>query len=471
MERNLRDQSMDKDMLEAVGTITMYFFLSIIAIKCLACILTKNRGQCSYAIWQNIAFLQLIHWMNLINIDSHSEFEAFFKELSVIFRPLQVHNICFDNEISDSTFKAMKIKSNSFMNNTKEILIVYGAVMGFCLVITIGKYLSKEGKFDELFKVVKYSTLIRLHMVLFMDFMTFSMINIYFYSGSSACSTVNLILSIIFLTIGGLCILTIPLIIKKRISNNLDNHYDVVFRSIETLVAEFQPTFQTVTYQYYTIYLLYRLSVSFALVVLNKSSSVQLFVISSFQLILSKLYLVFFIFKARPFRRRVDLLTNFISETFTLILFIFIGIRTLDLDYERKYYLTIFSVVTIWLTEICICIRFALNIRQSSSKVNVFVTTNDSPAGDDNKISSKLGKINETGDVTGFINVRKDINQSNRGKINQSFDTDKINSRKFNLNDATTKTKTRVEATNTRRLFNSQSGHSDLNDFAKKIKK
>ena len=254
----------------------------------------------------------------------------------------------------------------------------------------------------------------------------------------------------------------------KRITTNLDNHYEIVFKSIETLVAEFQPTFQTVTYQYYTIYLLYRLSVSFAIVVLNKTSSVQLFVISSFQLILSKLYLVFFIFKARPFRTRVDLLTNFISETLILILYIFIGIRTLDLDYERKYYLTVFSVVTIWLVEVCICIRFALNIRQSSSKVNVFVTTNDIPSGDDGKISGKLGKINETGDVTGFINVRKDINH---GKTNQSFDTDKINARKLNLNDATTRIKNRPEPTNTRRLFNSHSGQSDLTDFAKKTRK
>jgi hypothetical protein len=287
MERNLRDLSTDKRQLKILGEITTYTFLGIIILMCFICLIFKNRGQCSYAIWQNIAYLQLIHWINLINIESNSEFEVFFKELAVIFRPFQMKGFCSDDHISDHTYKAMQIDSHGFINNSKELLFIYVLVLLFCFIVFLGKNCSKSLELAACFKMVKYSTLIRLHLLMLMDFMVYSLINIYYFTGESDCSTVNLILSIIFLVISGFWLVWIPFMINRKLMNSLNMRYDVIFESIETLSGEFQASFKTVNYQYYSIYLLYRFSVSFCLVVLGKSRSVQLFTISSFQLILS----------------------------------------------------------------------------------------------------------------------------------------------------------------------------------------
>jgi hypothetical protein len=112
----------------------------------------------------------------------------------------------------------------------------------------------------------------------------------------------------------------------------------------------------------------------------------------------------------------VDLVCNFIAETFSLILFILIGIRTIELDSDSKYYVTVFTVLTIWLTEVSICIRFALNLRENAEKVNVFVTTNDVGMKNDNdKIFNYKGKgdLDDTAYVDQKVNVFYD--KGNKG--------------------------------------------------------
>ena len=365
--RDLSAQSLGISGFETIGKVTIYLFLSILALMLLFAVITGNRGKCLYSVWYNISFMTIIHWIALINVDDYSEFESFFEEIAVIFRPFSLSAVCDEPPITVHVYSTMKIYSNGFINNAKELLIIYFSVMLFCIIIIIaGKY-SKSEKLQNLKKQVKYSMIIRLHLILFLDIMTFSLIDLNFYNENSSCSSLNLGLSLFFLLTGGCWIMIIPVIIKVKMNKDQENHHDVVFENIETLVNEFKPCFQTTKYQYYTIYLLYRMSLAFSLVVLSKSPSVQLFIIALFQVIISNLYLVFYIVLAKPFRYRRDAITVLCSEVLCLVLVIFIGIRSLNsISATTKANTSAICVFLIWLTEAIIVIRYVLAISSNT---------------------------------------------------------------------------------------------------------
>lgn len=361
--RDLRSTSVDISRFDLIGKITIYSFLSVLTMMIIFAIVTSNRGKCLYAVWHNISFLTLIHWIPLINIDSNSEFESFFSQIAIIFRPFELPSVCSDEPIDIQVYTSIRIKSNSFINNAKEILLIYFAVMLFCIIVLILSKFKDSEILEKLKKQIKYSIIIRLHLLLFLDFMTFSMINVYFYTGQNACSSANLGLSLFFLIMGGSWIMIIPVIIKVKINNDLESHHDKLFESIETIVNEFKPCFQVSKYQFYTIYLLYRFSIAFCLVILPESPSVQLFIIAAFQAFICIIYLVLYIIFAKPFAQKIDTLTVFISEFFCLILVVIVGIRSLqDLSDDEKYYTSTFCVVIIWATEIVIITRYVLKV-------------------------------------------------------------------------------------------------------------
>lgn len=283
--RELTSQTLGMSEFGTLGKITIYLFLSVILLMFIFALATGNRGKCLFAVWHNISFITIIHWIALINIDDNSEFESFFEQIAIIFRPFSLPTLCEESPIDIHVYTTMKIYSNGLINNAKEILLLYFSVMLFCIgVIIAGKYSDSETILN-LKKKVKYSVIIRLHLIVFLDIMTFSMIDLYFYSDSTQCSGLNLAFSLFFLLMGCCWILMLPIIIKIQMNKDQENHHDIVFESIETIVQEFKPSFQTTKYQFYTIYLLYRFSLAFCLIMLPKSPSVQLFMIALFQTI------------------------------------------------------------------------------------------------------------------------------------------------------------------------------------------
>ncbi|OMJ86563.1 hypothetical protein SteCoe_11921 [Stentor coeruleus] len=361
--RDLRNISDDISSFDLLGKVTTYSFLSVLIMMIIFASVTSNRGKCLYAVWHNIFFLTLIHWIPLINIDDYSELESFFSQIAIIFRLYELPSVCLDESIENQVYKSIRIKSNSFINNAKEILLLYFTVLLFCIAILILSKFNNSEIIQKLKKQVKYSIIIRLHLLVYLDLMTFSMINVYFYTGQNACSSVNLGLSLFFLVMGGSWIMIIPVIIKVKMNNDLESHHDKLFESIETIVNEFKPSFQVSKYQYYTICLLYRFSIAFCLVVLPESPSVQLFIIVAFQAFICIIYLVFYILLAKPFAQMKDSITVFISEFFCLILAIIIGIRSLEnISDNTKYYTSVLCIIIIWATEIVIIVRYVLKV-------------------------------------------------------------------------------------------------------------
>jgi hypothetical protein len=370
--RELRDQTLDITRFSLLGQVTIYCFLSVLFIMLILAGVSNNRGRCSYAVWHNIAFLTLIHWIPLINVDDNSEFQSFFEQIAIIFRPFRLPNVCLDESITMPIYNSMMIYSNGFINNAKEILLIYFTVLFTCISVLIMNKYSPSPGLDRMAKAIKYSIIIRLHLVFYLDFMTFSMINVYFFTGNNTCSSTNMGLSLFFLILGGCWIMAIPVIIKLKMVNDMENHHDTVFQSISTLVNEFKPCFQTTKYQYYTIFLLYRFSLAFSLVVLPNSPAVQLFIIATFQVIISNSYAVAYIGLAKPYAKRRDAITVFVAESLCLVLVVFIGIRSLNgISDNTKYYTSAMCVLLIWLAEISIIVRFALsiiNLGQSSTQ-------------------------------------------------------------------------------------------------------
>ncbi|OMJ74405.1 hypothetical protein SteCoe_26661 [Stentor coeruleus] len=360
--RYISDSDSGISRFDKLGQVSIYCFLSIIVIMLIFAVVTRNRGKCLYAVWHNISFITLIHWIPLINIDNNSEFESFFSQIAIVFRPFELPSICLDEPIDNHIYSSIKIKSNSFINNAKESLLVYFSILLACIIVIILSKYTNSNTILYLKKQVKYSIIIRLHLLFYLDFMTFSLINLYFYTGKNACSSMNLGFSLFFLIMGGCWIIAIPLIIKKKITGDIESHHDIVFESIETIVKEFKPCFTTSKYQFYTIFLFYRYSLAFCLVVLPNSPSIQLFMIALFQFFIGSLYLVLYVCITRPFAMKFDAITVVISEFLCLFLVVLIGIRSLDdLTSNMKYYLTFGCVLIIWVTEITIIVRFILD--------------------------------------------------------------------------------------------------------------
>ena len=83
----------------------------------------------------------------------------------------------------------------------------------------------------------------------------------------------------------------IPIVIKLKMKKEKESQHDAIFESIETIIQEFKPSLLTSNYQFYTIYLLYRFSLAFCLVILTDSPSVQIFMIGIFQTIICKIFI------------------------------------------------------------------------------------------------------------------------------------------------------------------------------------
>ena len=185
----------------------------------------------------------------------------------------------------------------------------------------------------------------------------------------------------------------IPIMIKIKLTNDRESHHDVVFSSIDTLINEFKQSFKTSLYQYYTIFLLYRFSLAFCLVVLPDSPSVQLFMIAVFQILTCIDYLVLYIYLFKPFKYKRDSLTVFISELLSLVLILFIGVRLMDgISNKTKYALSSVCVLNVWIIEVVIIIRYALSI-----------STNTQTA---------LESANNETQSPGVITVKDEINDS-----------------------------------------------------------
>ena len=120
----------------------------------------------------------------------------------MLFRPFTMPNFCVDEAITVPVYQGIKIYSNSFINNAKEELLVYFLVIFLSVIIIILSKFTSSPFIANLKKHVKYSVIIRLHLVFYLDFMTFSMINVYFYSGQNSCSSSNLGFSLFFLVVG-----------------------------------------------------------------------------------------------------------------------------------------------------------------------------------------------------------------------------------------------------------------------------
>jgi hypothetical protein len=377
--RGMRDINQDISNFNKLGQATIYTFLLILLITMILAVVTKNRGKCSYAIWQNISFFTIIHWIPLIKIDDYSEFESFFNQISGIFRPFRLPEICYDTSIDIRIYQIINIYSNGFINNSKEELIIYFSVLLICFSIILLEKFSKSEILAQLKARVKYSILIRLHLLIYLDFMTYSMINVYFYTGQGFCSYINLGLSLSFLIMGGCWIMVIPIAIKLKIIRDHESHHDVIFRTIDTLVEEFKPCFQTTKYQYYSIYLLYRFSLSFCLVVLSSSPSVQIFIIVVFQLIICKIYIVFYMICTNPYRHKRDTITVFLSEFLSFVLVFCIGIRSMNsLSEDNRYAMSCICVSLMWITEAVIVMRFILSITSKTYLLQEDI--NSSPA-------------------------------------------------------------------------------------------
>lgn len=364
--RVLVDKDYDKNHLEHIGKVTIYTFLVILLLTLLVALFSKNRGQCSFAVWQNINFLQLVRWMGIISIDSNSEFESFFNGFNNYSTPIKISSFCTDQSISADYYKNLNMNSSGFLNNAKETLVIYVFIILVCLFTVIVNKLTSGEKFSGFIKIVKYSLLIRIHLLLLLDLLTYSMIDIYYYSELSVCSVVNFGLSLFFLSLGAFLVVKIPLEIKKRLNGSLETHHDVQFEPILTVVQEFKPIFKVLYYQYYTIFLFCKLSLAFSFAVLYKSPTVQLFVLASFQILMGKAYLVFYVGIARPFNRKSDSIAVFVSEFLLFALVILFGFRMLDIGYETKYSITIVCVFIIWAIEASIFFRFFFAFRNKS---------------------------------------------------------------------------------------------------------
>lgn len=423
--RLLGDEDFDKTHLEHIGKVTIYTFLVILLLTLLIMLFSKNRGQCSFALWQNIGFLQLIRWIGIISVDSNSEFESFFIGFNKYSSSIKLPTFCADHSLSEYHFQNIQINSTGFLNNAKEALIVYVFFMLICLYTIIANKLTSGQKYPDFIKTVKYSLLIRVHLLFLLDFVAYSMIDIYYYSELSACSLFNFGLSLIFLALNLFLVVKIPLEIKKRLNGSLDTHHDVQFEPILTVVQEFKPIFRVLYYQYYSIFLFYRLSLGFSLAVLNKSPSVQLFVLASFQLLMGKAYLVLYIGIARPFNRKSDLVTVFVSEFFLFALVVLFGFRMLEVGYDAKYSISIACVFLIWGSEAAILLRFFFAFRSKS----FFEMSEDLDVTSPQVVPEHLPKDSSLGlkntAKEGIVTVERREN-SNFGYINSTE-----NSRKF----------------------------------------
>lgn len=362
--RSLLEDSSELSNYETVGTITIYTFLSILIIQLILIFLSSNRGNCSYAVWHNISYLTFVHWVPLINLNQNSTLESFFSKLALIFKPFELPTFCPDDPISNSSYNQIKINSSGFINNSKEIFLIYLFILACCIVILLlEKYIKGKPILEQMKQEIKWNVIVRLHIVVFLDFITYSAINMNFYTGDGACSSPNLIFSLFFIISGVVWIMFIPIAIKQKTDLMVEMHPSIAFRSISTLIEEFKEIYDNVKYQYYTLFLVYRYSLGLCLIFLHHSPAVQILMISGFQIIMSKCYLVTYVLLARPYKHLFEAVTVLLTDFLSLILIIVVGIRSMNgISEDFKKQSTIGCIVIIWATEAVICVRFTLRL-------------------------------------------------------------------------------------------------------------
>lgn len=401
---SIRDESNDKSRLEFAGSFTLYSFYSLLILQIVICMLTKNRCNSSFAIWYNISYLQIIQWVNLMKIDPNSEFEAFFKPISIFFRPIKIEYGCWDESLNESGFETVQIHSSWIISNAQAMLIFYVGVLFLCLFLISMNIYNNIEILTNLMRVVKYSMIIRIHLLFFLDLMIFSMINIKFLTGDSSCSTMNFVFSIIFVTINVSFLLVLPLIIKNTVKVSENTNFELISQPFETLFSEFAPSSSQLNFQYYTIYLIHRFTLSFTLINFENVLYLQLFVIITFQLAISNSYSVYYIFKVNPYKCQIDTKTTLISESLTLILFTIFWIRALNFGPDFNYYLTVICVLIIWITEMCNITKFLFVLKRIKKSIEgiqivtqVTKTMKSQDASDVNESKKKnIGWVDET---------------------------------------------------------------------------
>ena len=285
--RKLQDQMYSNSKFETIGRATRISFQIILLLQVIIGMSLKNKGNCFFSVWYNIGYFSIIHWMPMINLNSGTELKSFLNELSYLFKPFSLPEICQDETINDEQYKEFRIETSGFINNAKEIIILYLFCLFVCIIILATCKSSTSTFWKNLVDQIKWNAFIRLHLVVFLDFVTFSLINIYYFSGVSICSIANLSISLILIIVGGSWIALNPVWLKMKMNSNREEHHSVVFKQVSTLVNEFKPVFEISKYQFYTIFLLYRFSLALNFVLLSSSPSVQILLMSSFQVLIS----------------------------------------------------------------------------------------------------------------------------------------------------------------------------------------
>lgn len=376
---------------ENIGRITRISFQIILLLQVIIALILKNKGNCFFSVWYNLGYLSLIHWIPMINLNPGTELKSLLNEFSSLLKPFSLPEICVDEAIDDQIYKDSRIKSNGFINNAKELLLIYLFFILLCILILITFRSTSSAFWRNIINQIKWNAFIRIHLIVFLDFITLSLINIYYFSTVTICSVTNLALSLILVLIGGIWIFMNPVILKKKINSNPEEHHSVVFKEVSTLVNEFKPVFEISKFQFYTIFLLYRFSLALNIVLLSNSPSIQILLVSSFQVLISNFRLVLYIGLSKPFKSKKDAFTVFISEFFTLLLVLLIGFRSLGNVADSLHIGTsIICVCILWLNELVIIIRFILTIHDARSKVLPGINTSTIfPARDNLGIGSR----------------------------------------------------------------------------------
>lgn len=244
------------------------------------------------------------------------------------------------------------------------MFIIYLFILACCIgILILEKYKKGKPILEQMKQEIKWNVIIRLHIVVFLDFITYSAINLNFYSGNGECSAPNLIFSLFFIISGVVWIIFIPIAIKQKTDLVVEVHPTIAYRSISTLVDEFKDVYDNVKYQYYTLFLVCRFSLGLCLIFLHNSPAVQILMISGFQIIMSIFYLVIYVLIARPYKQVFEAVTVLLTDFFSLILVIIVGIRSMNgISETFKKQSTIACIIIIWASEAVICARFALRL-------------------------------------------------------------------------------------------------------------
>ena len=343
-----------------IGKITLRSFQSILLFQVLLALLFKNRRNCSFSIWYNITFFSMIHWISSINLPPNEDLDAFFRHISQILHSGIFPQICRDQTIESNNFKRTGIESSGFLSNSKDLLFPY---LFACCIVGFLILFERIMKKDRIAMDCTWNFIIRINLLLYLEFITYGLINIYFFSEVNTCSIINLSLSVIFIILGFSWLIAHPIILNHYLCQSSSPEEFHSQESISTLTHEFKPLLQNSSHHYYTIFLIYRFLFSMSLVFLQNSPFTQVSLIFIFQIITSTYYVVVYIASTSPYQFKLDYFSVLASEFLLLLLIIFTAIRSLPaLQGQAQEYIIMLSISILWLNELTILGRFILTI-------------------------------------------------------------------------------------------------------------